>query len=78
MLQRAVDQRLLKGGERGIGLVDNVADEETEIGCDLVVARARGVQAAGGRANQLRQAALDINMNVFERALEFEAAPADV
>ena len=56
----------------------SVADIETEIGRDLVVARARGVQPAGGGADQLGQPALDIHMDVFERALEVEAALADL
>ena len=49
MFQRRLDQRLLEGGQRRIGLVDGVADIEPEIGRDLIVARARGVQpsAAG-------------------------------
>ena len=78
MLQCTLDQRLLKRGERRIGLVDDVADEQTEVGGDLVVARARGVQPAGGGADQLGQAALDIHVNVLKRALEREAALADL
>ena len=78
MFERAIDERLLERGERGIGLVENVADIETEIGRNLVVARTRGVQPAGGGADQLGQAALDIHMDILERALEFEAALADL
>ncbi len=76
MLQRAAHQRMLERGERGIGLVDDVADIEAEIGRDLVVARARGVQPARGGADQLGQPALDIHVDVFERALEAEIALA--
>src|SRR5207253_9898681 len=39
MLQRTFHQRQLERGERGVGLIENVADIETEIGRDLVVAR---------------------------------------
>jgi hypothetical protein len=78
MFERAIDERGLECGERGIGLVENVADIETEIGRNLVVARTRGVQPAGGGADQLGQAALDVHMDIFERALEREAALADL
>ncbi len=77
MLQRAVDQRLLERGQRRVRLVDGVADVEPEIGRDLVVARARGVQPARGGADQLGQPRLDIHMDVLERALEVEIALAD-
>ena len=51
---------------------------QPEIGRDLIVARARGVQPAGGRADQFGQPALDVHMDVFERALELELAGADL
>ena len=78
MFQRPLHQRHLESGERGVQLVDHVAHEQAEIGCDLVVARARGVQAAGGGSDQLGQAALDIHMDVLERALELEFAALDL
>ena len=77
MFQRAAGQRMLERGQRRIGLVDGVADVEPEIGRDLVVARARGVQPPGGRPDQFGKPALDIHMDVFERALEIERALAD-
>ena len=77
MFQRAGDQRLLERGQRRIGLVDRVADIEAEIGRDLVVARARGVQPARSRPDQLGKPALDVHVNVFERALEIERSLAD-
>ena len=78
MLGRARDQRLLERRERRIGLVDGVADIEPEVGRDLVVARARGVQPPGGGPDQLAEPALDIHMNVLERALEIEGTLADL
>ena len=48
--------------------VDRVAHPEAEIDRDLVVARARGVQPPGRRADDLGQAAFDVHMDVFERA----------
>ena len=77
MFQRAIHQRLLKGGERRIGLVDGIANIEAEVGGDLVVARARGMQPSRGGTDQLGQPALDIHMDVFQRALELEIALAD-
>ena len=60
MFQRPRRQHLLERGKRGIGLVDGVADIEPEIGRDLVVARAPGVQAPGRRPDQFRQPALSL------------------
>ena len=59
-------------------IVDARPDPQPEIGRDLVVARTRGVQPAGGGADQLGQPALDIHMDVFERPLELELAGADL
>ncbi len=78
MLQCPLHQRVLERGECGIQLVDDVADIEAEIGRDLVVARARGVQAPGGRPDQFAKPALDVHMDVFERALEIERSLADL
>ena len=77
MFQRAADQRMLERRQRRVGLVDGVAHEETEIGRHLVVARPRGVQPSGGRTDQFGQPALDVHMDVFERALEIERALVD-
>ena len=46
-------ERLLQVGEPAVELVDRVADPELEVEGDLVVARARRMQPAGGRADQL-------------------------
>ena len=78
MFQRPRRQRMLERSERAIGLVDDVADIEAEIGRDLVVARARGVQPSRGGPDQFGKPALDVHMDVFERALEVESALADL
>ena len=77
MLERAIDQRALVVRKRRVDAVDGVAHPELEIGRDLVVARARGVQPAGGSADQLGQPALDIHVNVLERTLEREGSVLD-
>ena len=54
--------------------VDGVAHPQPEIGRDLIVARARGVQPPRRRPDQVGEPALDIHMDVLERALEDEFA----
>jgi hypothetical protein len=78
MFQRALRQRLLERGQRRIHLVDGVADIEPEIGRHLVVARTRGMQPSGGGPDQFAQPALDIHVNVLERALEIERSALDL
>ena len=58
--------------------VDRVAHPEPEIGRDLIVARARGMQPPRRRPDQLGEPALDVHVNVFERALEVEFAGFDL
>ncbi len=77
MFQRPLRQRLLEGGQRRIRLVDRVADIKPEIGRHLVVARARGMQPPSGGTDQFAEPALDIHVNVLERALEIERSLAD-
>ena len=78
VLQRLVGERELKRGERPVDGSDLVPHIELEIGRDLVVARARGVELARHGPDQLAQAALDIEMNVLERARELELACLDL
>ena len=78
VLQRLLRQRLLVVAEQAVDVVDPVTHPQPEVGRDLVIARARGVQPAGRRADQHGQPALDVHMNVLERALELELAGADL
>ena len=78
MFQRPRHQRVLERGQRRIDLVDRVADIEPEIGRDLIVARTGGVQPSRRRPDQLAEPALDIHVNVLERALEIERSLADL
>ena len=52
-----------------VGRVDRVAHPELEIGRDLVVARAGGVQPPRRRADQLGEAVLDMHVDVLERRI---------
>ena len=77
MLQGPLRQHLLQGRQRCICGIDGVANIEPEIRRDLIVAGARGVQPAGGRADQLAEPAFDIHVNVLERTLEIERSGID-
>ena len=78
MLERLLGQRPLIAGERRVDRVDGVAHPEPEVGRHLVVARARGVQPPGRRPDQLGEPALDVHVDVLERALEVELAGLDL
>ena len=77
VLARAQRQRLLQAGDLPDQLVHGVADPESEIDRDLVVARARRVQPAGHRPDVGGEPRLDVHVDVFERALEGERAVLD-
>ena len=55
----------------------NIADPQFEIGCDLIIARARSMQATGRRADQFTQAAFDIHVDIFKGGREFEIPALD-
>jgi hypothetical protein len=78
MRQRLGGERGLQPGERDIETIEAVADVKAEIGGDLVVARARRMEAAGRFAGDGFQAAFDVHVNVFQRALELEGAALDL
>ena len=78
MLERLGRERELERAKRAVDRADLVPDIEPEIRRHLVVARARGMQLAGHRPDQLGEPALDIQMNVLERAREFELAGLDL
>ena len=76
--ERPLGERALIGRKLKVDFVDRVAYPEAEIGCDLIVARTRGVQSPGGRSNQLGKPRLDVHVDVFERALEAKLAALDL
>ena len=78
MLQRLLGERALVAREHHVDGIDGSAHPQPEVGRHLVVARARGVQSPGGRPDQFREPALDIHVDVFERALELELAAFDL
>ena len=58
--------------------VDRVAQVQTKVGGDLVVARAAGVEFLAGIADAFRQCVLDVHMHVFECIVPLEAAGLDI
>ena len=78
MLQCLFRQRLLVSAEGLVEGIDRLPDPQPEIGRDLIIARARGMQPPRRRTDQLGEAALHVHMDVFERPLEFELAALDL
>ena len=66
MLLGALDQHALQAADRIGRLVAGIAHPKAEVGRDLVVARARGVQPPGRFADQLAEAVLDGHVDVLE------------
>ena len=67
-------QRQLQVFQLSVEMVNRVPDIEAEIRGDLVIARARRMQTAGGFADNVLQALLDIHVNVFQRCRKGERA----
>ena len=72
-----LDQRLLQVAHRDVEAVDRAAQPQPQIGRDLIVARARGVQAPGRRPDQLGEARLDIEVDVLVLGAEDKIAGFD-
>ena len=72
------DERRLQRLDRAVEPVDGVAHPELEVGRDLIVARARGVQPAGRRADELVQARLDIEVDILVLGAEGEGSALDL
>ncbi len=70
-------ERALQARDLEADRVDRVAHPHPEVDRDLIVARARGMKASRGRADDLAQAAFDVHMDVFERARERKRARLD-
>ena len=74
----ALDKGELQRLDLGQKRIGGIADIEAKIGRHLVVARAGGVEAPGGVADQLAQPRLDVHMDVFEAARKREGLPVDL
>ena len=71
-------QHALQRLQPRVGPVHGVADPELEVGRDLVVARAGGVQAPARLADQVGQPLLDVEVDVLELGRELERAGRDL
>ncbi len=75
---RLLGERVLKVPQCGFQIVDGVAYPQPEVGGDLVVAGARGMQPPGRRTDQLGEPAFHVHVDVFERAFESKRALLDL
>ena len=73
-----LDQSMLQPIDAAHDVIDFAAQPQPRVGRDLIVARAAGVQALAGVADQIGQALLDIQMNVFEFDAPFELIALDL
>ena len=64
-----VDQHALECLQARIHRVDCIADPQPEIGCDLIVAAARGVKPTRNGSDQLGQPGLGRHVNVFKSGI---------
>ena len=72
-----IDQRGLQRFQRIFRGVYRITNPEPEIGCDLIVARARGMQPSCSITDHISQACLDIHMDVFEIGAKIECTGID-
>ena len=72
-----IDQRRAEGLDQHEDVVDRIAQVEADVGGHLVVARAAGVQALAGIADERGQALFDIEVHVFEVERPCELARLD-
>ncbi len=75
VLLRAVEQGVLeRADDFRQQAVDLVAAVEADVGGDLVVAGAGGVEFRAGRADASGERGLDVHVDVLERGRELEVA----
>ena len=71
-------QRKLQARDLAVDMIDGAPDIQPEIGRHLIVARARGVQLARNRPDQLLEPRLHRHVDVLIFAAELEAALRDL
>jgi len=65
MFFRLIEELPLHLSHEAPDLVDRLAQPQTQVGCDLVVARAGGVQALAGLPDESDQPPLDIDVDIL-------------
>ena len=78
MPQGEADEGFLQGVQAGGDGVEAVADPELQVGDDLVVSAAGGVQLAADVADAVDQRGLDVHVNIFAFDGEREASLGDL
>src|SRR5258705_13458813 len=78
LARRALDQRPAQLRERAAQLERARPQPEQEVGRDLVVAAAAGVELARERADQREQPPLHVRVYVLQRGVELERAGRDL
>lgn len=73
-----IEQGFLQIAQQAVDVVDRVAQPEPDVGSNLVIARAAGMQALAGIADQRREAFLDVEMDVLVVEVPVEAAGLDL
>jgi len=71
---RRIQERGLQFVQAPVGGVEGVADPELDVGNDLIVTAAAGVQLAAYVAEALDEGALDVRVDVFQLDVEREFA----
>ena len=74
----SVDQRPLQLAHCPIEPLDGATHPKPQIGCDLVVARPRGVQASRYRPDQFGQARLDVHVDILALGAVGESSSLDL
>ena len=72
----AGDKGPLERRPAAVDLVDGLADPEPQVGGDLVVAAAGGVEFPARVAEAVHQGPLDVHVDVFQFACETGSGPA--
>ncbi len=75
---RQLQEGGLEAAQGGQHVADGLLQVEAQVGGDLVVARASGVQPVGRLADLLPQSSLDVHVHVLELAPEDEAPRLDL
>ena len=68
----AADEGLLDFEQSAVDLVDGSADPKAEVGGDLIVSAAGGMQFSANVANPLDQRPLDVHVDIFQLDAKLE------
>ena len=78
VLAGAFEQDTAKGEQTTLSRERDVAEKERQVGGDLIISGAAGVELAGDGTEVRPQPGLDVHVDVFERWIEGKAALLDL